>query len=523
MEGQKIGWAVTLKAATTAVTPITISVVADTADATDFTNTITVANRYGTPIAFTNGVANIPANLTHFHVSVPTNTDTDTVNMERLKITADGTEQFGYINEPYLLPTTPTTLTAHKNVMPTPTTIVQWPGTDPGTGVKIQRLTDGASNKLIVYGRYTQESTDGKYIMVYLENSTSSQVLDRKTGALVVNLPQIGEVHEMRWDYNAGREHIFYYVKDKKFYEYNMNTLSSTVVKDFATDPVVGGYRFDYVCNDVEGDSDKTSRYWAFMGMVRNTAGSYYPTVIFLWDKLQDKVLRKWDVNDLPFKGETTMVGMPADAMIRPNMVDINPDGTHIILLFERWYTGWNANLAGTEVDGPHAYAISSATSPAVKCGVGATHTGWAKMPDGTDMMVLQNNQTDYMEATPLDVPHDMNGGGRTIRLLFNGDMGWSGGMHFGRAYVKRGFAQMSTYYPNDNTWASNQIVMIPMVRDAVPFRVCHSHNVWPGNDGYRNEGTAANNFQGTRVCWSSNNMDGNNPRGAFITNDLVY
>ena len=50
--------------------------------------------------------------------------------------------------------------------------------------------------------------------------------------------------------------------------------------------------------------------------------------------------------------------------------------------------------------------------------------------------------------------------------------------------------------------------MMLPLVANGTPLRICHTHNLYPGsnaNDKYRNEGSACVSMDGCGIYWSSN------------------
>src|SRR5690606_8049620 len=79
----------------------------------------------------------------------------------------------------------------------------------PQTGAQIRRIAAGG---LVVYSRYTPASIDNRLLVVHGEDSTSARIVDLATGALVRELPTIGEVNEIRWHYGMDAPSRFYYL-----------------------------------------------------------------------------------------------------------------------------------------------------------------------------------------------------------------------------------------------------------------------------------------------------------------------
>ncbi|MDE3246744.1 MAG: hypothetical protein KGN80_11700, partial [Acidobacteriota bacterium] len=369
------------------------------------------------------------------------------------------------------------------------------------TGATLKRLTDSGETtatpkgSLVVYSRFSPTNSAKDKIIVHGEDSTSSWLVDLATGIILRDLKHsdgtsIGEVNEIRWDGSFSFPNRIYYIKDLAFYQQDVTTGISTLVRDF-TSMAGGPYpNGAYIFNDVEGDSSNDSRYWCWMVAEVTTSGPFLIRKIFTYDKATNTVLGILSPSDF---GKT-------DSIPRPNMVEISPLGTKAVIHFDRAYAGNRGEDIGTVLDGPHAWLLTLTGTP-VKVAIDATHSGWSLDASGAEWFVSQNNQTDFIEARKLS-------DGSTLKLLYHGDLGWNNGFHFGKFHTKRGWAFVSTYSTTDSAVADNQLFMVKlqdMGAGVIMQRVSPTYIAYPGNDAYRNEGQAALSMDGNSLYWTCN------------------
>lgn len=389
---------------------------------------------------------------------------------------------------------------------------------DPVTGVKITRLTDASeldetSDALIVYSRYSPENSSGDYFLVFGSNSTSSWVIERATGKVLHKLQHaankgIGEYHEVRWDLTGNHPHRVYYRYDAALYmidDVTAQTLQTSLVKDFS-----GVIPADstLVYNDVEGDSSNDSDHWAFMAAHYN--GKTNVVDAFVHYQISTDSTHLLTPADLA----ATNLAHYADASAfpRPNMVEISPLGTGIVLHYGR---AWGDNSYGERpadigswFDGPHLWPLdfNVADKTPVKISVGETHSGWAFAADGRELFISQNNRTDYLDA--VYVSGENAGYDNRIAFGSHKDFGWSNGFHFGKMPpAKSGWAFVNTYANTaSKDWGDNQLVLMqikPEAQKPVIWRVGPNYNKYAGD--YRDEAPAAMNMLGNRIYVSNN------------------
>lgn len=228
-------------------------------------------------------------------------------------------------------------------ILPTPSVLsVGGSYTEPVTGSTVVRRTDIATltpdlppNAMIVYSRYTPINTTGEYAIIHGTDSTSAWVLRLSDNTVIHKInpgplvsasnDEIGEVHEIRWDYTGNYPTTIYFVYGMKFFKMDVvnDNDNSILVHDFSSD-FPSGVK---IINDVEGDSSNDSRYWAWQVLGTYSDGNYPRLAFFTYDKTTDSILGTYDASDNP--NYTT-------ELPKPNMVEISPDGDKVLLHYGR-------------------------------------------------------------------------------------------------------------------------------------------------------------------------------------------
>jgi hypothetical protein len=349
------------------------------------------------------------------------------------------------------------------------------------------------------YSRYSVANCDDTLLMVHGENSTSCHIVDRTTWQ-TVKTHQVGEHHDLRWNYTKPREMFFH--DRMKFYRMDAMSGARTLAHDFAADFTDGSY----ITMDAEGDSSNDSRYWCFMVMREVQTGSYPCVAVFTYDAVDDRIL-----------GTLRAADLGVQQLRRPNMVEISPDGQWALIHTGRSYSGWYESLTGTVQDGPHFWPMDLNKDKAVRACPDETHSGWAWDADGYCGLVYQDNRTDYIEFIRAGVEYKADGSNQ-IRIAHQAefDKDWNMGWHIAKAYNVRGYALISTYSSGQNDWADNQIYLYPIEANAMPRRVGPTMTSYPGNDGYRNESPASWSFSGRLLHFHSNSGNGSGTREVF-------
>ena len=386
---------------------------------------------------------------------------------------------------------------------------------DPITGSKITRLTDAqelaeSKDALIVYSRYSPENTNGELFLVHGRNSSSSWVFERKTLKLVNALSHsdgksIGEVNEIRWDSSGDYPYRIYYVKGMALYKIDdvrKTNLKSELIKDFSL--IVPNAKKIY--NDVEGNSSDDNNRWAWMAVhydgTTNIVDAFISyeistdkTYLLKAEDLANSELSHYSEKNLP----------------RPNMVEISPNGSGLVLHYARAWGDKNYGSRpediGTWFDGPHIWPLDFdyANKEPIKISIDATHSGWAFEKDSLEeLFVSQNNRTDKFDAVSI-----VQGFEKRIEIARHKDFGWGTGFHYAKMPRNRsGWILVSSYSKSssDEGWGRNQLLMIQLKeleQQPIIWRIGHSYNKYTGD--YRSEAAAAINTQGNRIYLSAN------------------
>lgn len=393
---------------------------------------------------------------------------------------------------------------------------------DPTTGAKITRLTDasemsGTDDALIVYSRYTPESSSGQYVLSFGTNSTSAWVIDRNTTSVVRKLlhtgnKEIGEVHEIRWDTSGAHPNRIYYRYDLALYmidDVSAQNLESTLVKDFSGLVPAASTK---LYNDVEGDSSNDSDHWAFMAAHYN--GVTYVVDAFVHYQISTDTTHILTPSDLA--GTALNHYASETSFPRPNMVEISPLGTGIILHYGRSWGDSNYGVRsediGTWFDGAHIWPLDfdHTQQQPVKISIGETHSGWAFDENGKELFISQNNRTDQLDA--IYVTGNNAGYDNRIEVATHSDFGWSNGFHYGKMPTsKQGWIFINTYSNVANQyhgtdWGADQLIMMelkPKSENPTVWRISPNYNEYSGN--YRDEAPAAINLTGNRIYVSTN------------------
>jgi hypothetical protein len=464
-------------------------------------------------------------------------------------------------------PTTSGALITDRRVIAMPT-LAAYPAkgssrTDPVTGFVSTRVADkselvgdyGAATpstarsaiSAIVYARYTPSNTTGDYVLVHGDNSTSAwvyRVADNKmmtilrfNPALGQSSRSLGEVNELRWDYSGAHPYRLYFTGRSipkgqgkgenvgmSFYFVDFNPASGThaepvLVHDFSAEFPSAAYPDAEIMNDVEGDSSNDSRYWAWQVMNTSLGSGYKPYAVVSYDKTSDAVLGRLQRSCTGSAAPCTEINTPATAapyLTRPNMVEMSPLGTRVIVHWDRSYAGNNEADSGSVADGPKGFAPNF--SDPIRIGSGAQHSGWAWSRTGSELFVYQNSRNDWIEAV------DVTSAAAAKCTVISGNSYSCGtklikqptlapdyniGFHFGKIYdrSKRGYAYMSTYNGNNNAWGKNQELLLA-IRDgsaAAGPHVVRLGSTYNTAYDYRSEGSGALSFDATSI-WATAN-----------------
>lgn len=332
-------------------------------------------------------------------------------------------------------------------INPTPSVLsVGGSYTETTTGSTVIRRTDVTNltpdlptDSMIVYSRFTPVNTSGEYALVHGTDSTSCWVLRLSDNTIIHKInpgsnvaaanDEIGEVHEIRWDYTGNYPNRVYFVNGMKFYYMDVidGNDTSTLIHDFSNDYPTG-YK---IINDVEGDSSNDSRYWAWQVLGPYADGTNPRLAFITYDKQTDTILGRYEPSD----NDNYTSALP-----KPNMVEISPDGDRVLLHYGNasdrsfaldgtwvsdgggiWhldsyksYTAGNSVFSYIRDDGVDldrvGTSISDITAPNQYAVHSASQTFWVRLSDDSDPnnSVMTGNWGSRPDDadTVLDGPH---------------------------------------------------------------------------------------------------------------------
>lgn len=348
---------------------------------------------------------------------------------------------------------------------------------DPDFNTTVVRVTDktkdgysgpGIENE---YARSDPENSDGTRLVLrgndgewYLYSAVDYKLLKH------LEITGGGQEPEPRWD--AQNPKIFHYLYGMELRAYNIDTDGSTVMRDFSRD--IPGAAM--ITTKTEGDASADRKLWCLMAQDEQAEKTL---AVLAYDKSQNKILGK--KSSFP------------DAI---NWVSADMGGKHCVV-------GYDEHIA-------ESYSPDfsrKVTLPEKANG----HMDLALTTQGRDVMVYQNNATDFIAMADLD------SGAETPLLAIPFDINGDIGLHFsGNAAAVPGWALVSTYgskgLPPENvthSWMDNQLFMVELKASPRVWRVALTHAFtarnFEGEKNYFAEAFAAVNTRGTRVYFGSN------------------
>ena len=427
---------------------------------------------------------------------------------------------------------------------------------EPKTGATIRRLTDvtqdlpGSVALYNAYSRYPTENITGEYQLAFAGNSYQCLVIDRSSGAVVsslsydsFNIPShgIGAAHEIRWHYMLDHPYRVYYVKGTQFWmidDVRNQNATRIMIKDFGTvidwGSTPNNARQIYM--DQEGNSSLDSDHWAWMATyydptMGGTGGNRVRAFVH-YQISTDTVDLMYPSNLTGFNmvpaNETTLQGFS----YRPNMVEMAPDASGVLLHFDRAYPDHNAGYVTSCFEAPYLWPIDfkPTTFQPFRLGSDSTHSGWSTV-DGNWYYVAHDNRRDKWSAVPIfganrgygnegNLDVNLSLGPRVID--FHTDVAPYAGNHFGLCTnAADGWALVSTYSTQaaDTLWFGNAIFLIKIVPEAQTFKwhvapTCNQY--FSGIKADYNEAPASINLAGTRIytCGDWNGTSDHAPNG---------
>ncbi len=360
---------------------------------------------------------------------------------------------------------------------------------------KLTRVTQiNGINGRHEYSRFDPFNSD-KSMIVLLDDSGDYNVY--KTGSMPYNsrdnfVRQTNDIEDPRWDND--NPNLLWGLMDFKIVRDNITTGSRETIKDFAADAVIKPilnaepdiYR---ITMRQEGEASHDRRFWAFI--LQGSKDDYRPRYICCWDRQEDKITGIYKIPGN--ESEIDWVGMS----VKGNWVLIGGSS----------YNSGNLKgftMANRQFTQFHRIDYSTA------------HADVGLDINGSEVIVMQNTRTDYIDLIPLDLktkPILESGGSYEgtnriplIRLYYADDSshGLSAGLHI--SCNTPGYCVVSTHNAagdEEKNWLDRVHIIIKL--DAKNPRAFYLAKVYNTCREYWEEthGTITND--GSRILWASN------------------
>lgn len=343
------------------------------------------------------------------------------------------------------------------------------------------------------YSRHDPFNSDAS--LVLLLHIASGEWRVYRTSAMPydqsANLVRSIALAEPRWD--PANPALLWGLDGFRIVTVNVASGGTTVVKDFAGDPVVAPllaanpdlYR---VTTRDEGEPSQDFRYWALL--LQGTAEDYRARFLLTWDRLADQVLA---------------VRPLTAAESRIDWVGVSPGGTWTLVAGD-WDNA--APLTGLTLANHQLTQFH-------RLDYGVAHSDVGLDVAGREVLVMQNTQTDYIDLIPLDpatqpilaAGGSYEGAGRTplVRLFYDSsERGLNSGVHI--SCNAPGWCVVSTFTePNlrEQNWLDRTILLVRL--DPARPRAFYLAKVHGTAAAYWEETHASITRDGSRVVWATN------------------
>lgn len=298
------------------------------------------------------------------------------------------------------------------------------------------------------------------------------------------------DLEQPRWD--VTEPNLLWGLRDFQIRTHDFATGKTKVVKDFARDPAVApllqaGKDLYRITTKDEGEPSRDMRYWA-LGL-QGSKDDYRLRHLLTWDRSTDRVL---GVYELSKAEEIDWVGM-------------SWSGTFVLIGADPGQ-GKISGLTMADRELSRFHRLDFATG----------HADVALDDRGSEVIVMQNARTDYIDAIPIDwktQPILENGGsydgtGRTplVRLFASSEspVGLNSGVHI--SCNVPGWCVVSTYIEPElaeQNWLDRSILLVRVSgRRREAFYLAKVHATC---GAYWEETQAALSNDGSRVVWADN------------------
>jgi len=357
---------------------------------------------------------------------------------------------------------------------------------DPDYGTTVVRITDktidnyagpGMENE---YARTDPENCNGTFL-VLRSNNGEWYLYNAATWRMIRHLTIVesgGQELEPRWDQTDPNS--FYFFDGPRLKRYDVAANTTAPVHDFTnalSTPCA------YITTKTEGDASLDRRYWCLM--LEDT--NYIVIGIVVYDKTSN-----------------TILGQKTSFKDGINWVSMAMSGAYCVI-------GYEDSDSDTDQYTPPVDVFNRDFSYVATLPEGSTgHMDLAQTTAGTDVMVYQNNTTDWIAMADLATGVETN----LVKIQF--DVNVDIGLHIsGNCSARPGWVLVSTYNsfnppagsthsPIDNLLFLVELKASPQIRNCAKTNAYVSKN-FNGQKNYFAEAFAAINTAGTRVYFGSN------------------
>ena len=302
----------------------------------------------------------------------------------------------------------------------------------------------------------------------------------------------INNLEEIRWD--PVDANLVWGQRDFSLIRMNVKSGEETVIKDFTKDTKIQHiiktqadlYR---ITMKNEGESSADKRFWCFM--LQGSQEEYRGRYLISWDRKLDKILGLYKI---PKKeSEIDWVGMS--------------------------YLGSFVLIGGDSYNGGNLKGLTMANRKLTRfhrLAHGISHSDVGLDTEGKEVIVMQNDRTDYIDLIPIDwntKPILESGGSyegtniiKLVRLFYADDspQGMSAGIHLCCNHA--GYCVVSTFLENqkpDKNWLDRCNILIRL--DWEKPRAFYLSKVYNTSGAYWEETQATISNDGSKVMWTSN------------------
>jgi hypothetical protein len=380
---------------------------------------------------------------------------------------------------------------------------------DTALGTCFTRVTEGVVMRH-EYARFDPFNVDKSLVVLYQIHEGSFDIY-RTTipydapAQFVARL----DMTEPRW--HRTEPDLILGLNEFRLQQYNVKTGTTTLVKDFASDPLISpilSREPDLYCVTMkdEGESSWDGRWWALA--LQGSADDYRLRYVFTWDRSTDTI-----PGLLQLRSDQSGI----------DWVGMSPKGSWVIIGSD---PGNGAPLDGTVIANRELTEFHR-----IAYDIGHSDVGLDTA--GNEVLVMQNSRTDYIDLLPIDPatqpilePGGSYGGTGRIPLVrlyydWSSPITFDSGVHI--SCNAPGWAVVSTYIAPgtpERNWLDRSIVLIRLDRNAPEvFYLAKTHNT---TGDYWEETHATLSNDGRTVLWTANfGVEPGNNRLTVVRLDL--